>query len=94
MSRYRNWGKHFGRVYIDVAPWALNLPRIAVCCDGDAVNIGLSYGNGNSDPVILLDVDLAGTMAGRLVSSAYWWLYSARHRGYLDRDTSPGQEDE
>jgi len=31
--KYRHWDAKLGRVYVAVAPWALNLPRITACVD-------------------------------------------------------------
>lgn len=61
-----------GRVAIEVRPHAINRPLLYVSADDTYVGIGLAYGNGSSDPVLLLDVDLTGTRAGHLVSRLYW----------------------
>jgi len=72
--KYRHWDAKLGRVYVAANPWALNLPRITACVDGECVVLAASYGNGISDPVILVDLTLTGTRAARWVAAAYWFL--------------------
>lgn len=62
-----------GRVFGEVVPSSINLPRLHVLVDGETLcTVGFSYGNGSSDPVVLVDVNLDGTRLGRLLAAAYW----------------------
>lgn len=61
-----------GRVFIAAHTWSLNLPRLRLCADGDTFDIALEYGNGASDPVLLIDLDLTGSRAGKVLNETYW----------------------
>lgn len=67
-----------GRLTGQVALHPLNLPRLHICADADAVIVGATYGNGSSDPVLLIDVNLTGSVLGELVGRAYWWIQDWR----------------
>lgn len=69
---------HFrgGRLDVELWPAALNLPRCIVIVDGALAVVSMSYGNGSSDPVFRLDIDLSGTRAGRCAAAVYWWTRS------------------
>lgn len=63
-----------GRLDVETQAGSLNLPRVYVVVDGEMAVVGVSYGNGASDPVVRVDLDLSGTAASRWVAAAYWWL--------------------
>jgi len=48
------------------------IPMVLVDGDNDCV-LALHYGNGNSDPLLAVDLILSGTRIGRAVNRLYWW---------------------
>lgn len=88
----RRWygGSTFGRLRIDVDLSAINRPRFHFAAEQrdpadwhyDWGYVGISYGTGNSDPVVGAEIDLGGTRVGHWIFLAYWkvgdWIDARR----------------
>ena len=71
-----NWRR--GRITIEARAHAINRPLLYVTADDTYVGIGLAYGNGSNDPVVLVDVNLTATRPGQLLNATYWRLRRRR----------------
>ena len=72
MRRYRVLEARRGRWSFAVYPSSLNLPRISVGPEEDGEYLAFTYGNGSSDPVVMVEITLIGTRLGRLLRNLYW----------------------
>lgn len=55
----RSFEKGFGKLFVACHPSSINRPHFSrTWFDKDCLSLGLSWGNGNSDPVFIVNIDL------------------------------------
>lgn len=70
--------RRIGPVFVDAHPWAINRPRFRAGVDGVAGWAALDWGNGNSDPVLSLYVELRRPWAVRVAARFEDWRRERR----------------